>query len=110
MPPDIPFCGGKRETCTSAPFILRFKTSYLYGNYNRGSFVVMACGKSVEAFVKGSNMAQEFEQGNAAGATYNLCGLSLKQFSIDPKTLAGGVEVVPNGLTYMFDLQQQGYI
>ena len=78
--------------------------------YNRGSFVVMACGKSVEAFVKGSNMAQELEQGSAAGVTYKVCGLSLKQFSIDPKTLVDGVEVVPNGLTYMFDLQQQGYI
>ena len=78
--------------------------------YNRGSFVVMACGKSVEAFVKGSSMAQEFEQGRAAGVTYKVCGLSLKQFSIDPETLADGVEVVPNGLIYMFDLQQQGYI
>ena len=78
--------------------------------YSRGSFVVMACGKSVEAFVKGSSMAQEFEQGRAAGVTYKVCGLSLKQFSIDPETLADGVEVVPNGLTYMFDLQQQGYI
>ena len=54
-------------------------------------------------------MAQELKQGSAAGVTYNLCGLSLKQFSIDPETLVDGVEIVPNGLTYMFDLQQQGY-
>ncbi len=78
--------------------------------YNRGSFVVMACGKSVEAFVKGSNMAQQLGQGRAAGVTYKVCGLSLKQFSIDPETLVDGVEVVPNGLTYLFDLQRQGYI
>ena len=78
--------------------------------YSRGSFVVMACGKFVEAFVKGSSMAQDFEQGRAAGVTYKVCGLSLKQFSIDPETLADGVEVVPNGLIYMFDLQQQGSI
>ncbi|GAA4442722.1 hypothetical protein GCM10023188_42750 [Pontibacter saemangeumensis] len=78
--------------------------------YNRESFVVMACGKSVEAFVKGSKMTQEFEKGKAAGITYQVCGMSLKQFNIDPATLVDGVEVVPNGLTYMFDLQQQGYI
>lgn len=78
--------------------------------YNRESFVVMACAKSVEAFVKGSNMAGDFEKGKAAGVTYRVCGMSLKQFNIDPATLVDGVEIVPNGLTYMFNLQQQGYI
>ncbi|MCP2044307.1 DoxX family membrane protein [Pontibacter sp. HSC-36F09] len=77
--------------------------------YQRESFVVMACGKSVEAFVKGSSMAQELEKGKAAGITYRVCGMSLKQFNIDASTLIEGVEVIPNGLTYMFDLQQQGY-
>ncbi|PVY42237.1 DoxX family membrane protein [Pontibacter virosus] len=77
--------------------------------YQRESFVVMACGKSVEAFVKGSNMAQEFDKGKAAGITYRVCGMSLKQFNIDASTLVDCVEVIPNGLTYMFDLQEQGY-
>jgi intracellular sulfur oxidation DsrE/DsrF family protein len=77
--------------------------------YKRESFVVMACGKSVEAFVKGSDMAQEFEKGKAAGITYRVCGMSLKQFNIDASSLVDGVEVIPNGLTYMFDLQEQGY-
>ena len=78
-------------------------------HYQRESFVVMACGKSVEAFVKGSNMAQEFEKGKTAGITYRVCGMSLKQFNIEASTLVEGVEVVPNGLTYMFDLQAEGY-
>ncbi len=77
--------------------------------YQRKSFVVMACGKSVEAFVKGSNLAGEFEKGKAAGITYRVCGMSLKQFNIDAGSLVDGVEVIPNGLTYMFDLQEQGY-
>ena len=77
--------------------------------YNRGNFVIMACSKSVEAFVRGSEMAAAYEKGKAAGVTYKVCGLSLQQFNIDPATLLDGVEVVPNGLTYMFDLQRQGY-
>ncbi|WP_101442420.1 DoxX family membrane protein [Pontibacter ramchanderi] len=78
-------------------------------HYQRTQFVIMACGKSVEAFVKGSEMAQEFEKGKAAGVTYRVCGMSLKQFNIDASSLVDGVEVIPNGLTYMFDLQEQGY-
>ncbi|PRY04988.1 putative oxidoreductase [Pontibacter ummariensis] len=81
-----------------------------HSTYNRGSLVVMACGRSVEAFVKGSNMEAEFKKGQAAGITYKVCGMSLKQFNIDPGTLVEGVDIVPNGLTYMFDLQQQGYV
>ncbi len=77
--------------------------------YYRNRFVVMACGKSVEAFVKGGSMQEELRQGKRAGITYKVCGLSLKQFNLDPASLVEGIEVVPNGLTYMFDLQQQGY-
>ncbi len=78
--------------------------------YKRENFVVMACAKSVEGFVKGHAMAAEITKGKAAGATYKVCGMSLQQFQIDPATLVEGVEIIPNGLTYMFDLQQQGYV
>ncbi|MBC5994381.1 DsrE family protein [Pontibacter cellulosilyticus] len=78
--------------------------------YNRETFVVMACGKSVEAFKKDGAMAAEIEKGRAAGVTYMLCGMSLKKFNIDPATLVEGIEITPNGLTYMFDLKQQGFI
>ncbi|QHL86940.1 DoxX family membrane protein [Nibribacter ruber] len=78
-------------------------------SYKRGTFVVMACAKSVEAFVEGSDLASEIEKGRAAGVQYKVCGMSLKQFNIDPATLVEGVTVIPNGLTYMFDLQNQGY-
>ncbi|MFD2513281.1 DoxX family membrane protein [Pontibacter locisalis] len=77
--------------------------------YSRGTFVVMACGKSVEAFKKDGAMAAEIEKGRAAGVIYMLCGMSLKKFKIDPAALVEGVEVTPNGLTYMFDLKQQGF-
>lgn len=78
--------------------------------YKRESFVVMACAKSVEAFKKDGGMAAEIEKGRAAGVTYMLCGMSLKQFNIAAADLVDGVEVTPNGLTYMFDLKQKGYI
>ncbi|MBB6610531.1 DoxX family membrane protein [Pontibacter sp. Tf4] len=77
--------------------------------YNRDSFVVMACGKSVEAFKKDGAMAAEIAKGRAAGVTYILCGMSLKQFNIALSDLIDGVEITPNGLTYMFDLKQKGY-
>jgi intracellular sulfur oxidation DsrE/DsrF family protein len=77
--------------------------------YNSGAFVIMACGKSVQAFVKGGDMSQVFESGKKAGVTYRVCGMSLKKFDIDPGTLMNGVEVVPNGLTHMFDLKLQGF-
>lgn len=79
------------------------------GKYNSEAFVIMACGKSVQAFVKGSELSQAFEAGKKAGVTYRVCGMSLKKFDIDPSTLMDGIEVVPNGLTHMFDLKQQGF-
>jgi uncharacterized membrane protein YphA (DoxX/SURF4 family)/intracellular sulfur oxidation DsrE/DsrF family protein len=77
--------------------------------YKRVNFVVMACAKSVEAFVKGSALEKEIQRGRAAGVQFKICGMSLKQFNIDPGTLLEGVEIIPNGLSYMFDLQQNGY-
>ncbi|GAB3199633.1 putative oxidoreductase [Pontibacter aydingkolensis] len=77
--------------------------------YDSEAFVIMACGKSVQAFVKGGEMAQVFEAGKKAGVTYRVCGMSLKKFDINPNTLMDGVEVVPNGLTHMFDLKLQGF-
>lgn len=77
--------------------------------YKRDTFVVMACGKSAEAFVKGSNFAEIIRKGQSAGIDFKVCGMSLQQFNIDPETVMEGIEIVPNGLTYMFDLQINGY-
>jgi intracellular sulfur oxidation DsrE/DsrF family protein len=35
--------------------------------------------------------------------------MSLNQFTIPVTDLVDGVEITPNGLTYMFDLKQKGY-
>jgi intracellular sulfur oxidation DsrE/DsrF family protein len=77
--------------------------------YKRDTFVVMACSKSVEAFVKESDFAEMIQKGKATGIIYKVCGMSLQQFNINPETLISGIEIVPNGLTYMFDLQMKGY-
>jgi intracellular sulfur oxidation DsrE/DsrF family protein len=77
--------------------------------YKRDTLVVMACAKSVEAFVKGNDFADMILKGKAAGIHFKVCGMSLQQFNIDPATLIEGIEIVPNGLTYMFDLQMKGY-
>lgn len=78
--------------------------------FNRDSFVVMACGKSVEAFKKGGVMEAEIEKGRAVGVKFMLCGMSLKQFKIDASELVDNVEITPNGLTYMFNLKSEGFI
>ncbi len=77
--------------------------------YKRDTLFVMACAKSVEAFVKGNDFADMIQKGKAAGIHFKVCGMSLQQFNIDPAALIEGIEIVPNGLTYMFDLQMKGY-
>ncbi|MBK0401823.1 DoxX family membrane protein [Adhaeribacter sp. BT258] len=78
--------------------------------YNADKIVIMACAKSVEAFKKDSEMKLFFEAGKAAGVTYKVCGMSLDKFKIAPSEIMDGAEIIPNGLTYMFDLQQEGFI
>lgn len=78
--------------------------------FHRGEFVIMACGKSVEAFVKGSEFSEVIAKGIEAGIKYRICGMSLKQFKVAPESLMEGFEVVPNGLTYIFELKLNGYI
>lgn len=77
--------------------------------YNADKIVIMACAKSVEAFKKDGEMKAFFEAGKAAGVTYKVCGMSLEKFKIAPADILEGAEVIPNGLTYMFDLQQEGF-
>ncbi|MFC5269430.1 DoxX family membrane protein [Adhaeribacter terreus] len=78
--------------------------------YNADKIVVMACAKSVEAFKKDSEMKAVFEAGKAAGVTFKVCGMSLEKFKISPEELLEGATIVPNGLTYMFDLKQDGFV
>ena len=77
--------------------------------FQRGEFVIMACGKSVEAFVKGSEFSEVIAKGVEAGIKYQICGMSLKQFKVAPESLMEGLEVVPNGLTYIFELKLKGF-
>ncbi|MDX5345615.1 MAG: DoxX family membrane protein [Hymenobacteraceae bacterium] len=78
--------------------------------YNAGEIVVMACAKSVHAFKNDSEFKAVFAAGKAAGITYKLCGMSLNKFKITESELYPGTEVVPNGLTYMFELKMEDYI
>ena len=78
--------------------------------YQAGEFVVMACAKSVEAFKKDSILKSFFEAGKAAGVNFKVCGMSLEKFNIAEADLLPGAQIVPNGLTYMFDLKGQGFI
>jgi len=77
--------------------------------FERGEFVIMACGKSVEAFIRGSEFSEVIAKGVEAGIKYRICGMSLRQFKVAPESLMEGLEVVPNGLTYLFELKLNGF-
>lgn len=77
-------------------------------HYN-STFEVMACGKAVEAFLQGHELSDFYKTGLQAGIKFKVCGMSIQQLKINSNELVDALEVVPNGLTYMFDLKLQGY-
>ncbi|GEM_PF-1043169 len=87
------------------------KTMIADKKYNTGEFVVMACGRSVEAFTQGSStdMSEVYKDGKEAGITFVVCGMSLENFGIGAETIFEGTQITPNGLTYMFDLKLKGF-
>jgi intracellular sulfur oxidation DsrE/DsrF family protein len=55
-------------------------------------------------------MAPYLEMAEKNHVELYACGLSLKQFKIDPKSLPKQIHVTKNGLLYDFQLQKKGYL
>lgn len=69
-------------------------------------FEVVICGKSV---TKLNNYTDLIDRATGSGITLSVCGMSLNKFSVEKDALPQGVDVVPNGLIRIFDLQEKGY-
>ncbi len=74
-----------------------------------GDFQVIICGKTVED-LKDKDLTHDLlHKAEAQNVKIVVCGFSLKKFKIDEKDLPKGLEVVPNGILYNFQLQKKGY-
>ena len=76
---------------------------------NYGTFKVVVCGKSVQDLLDAEKMADGVAILQESGVEMYACGLSLKKFGVDPASLPGFYQVVPNGLVFGFELQKEGY-
>ena len=74
-----------------------------------GTFKVVVCGKSVQDLLDAEKMADGVAILQESGVEMYACGLSLKKFGVDPASLPGFYQVVPNGLVFGFELQKEGY-
>ena len=77
--------------------------------YKVGKMELVICGKGVETIKKEGTLTQTIEEGKAAGVIFNACGISLEKANLTLEQLVPGIEVVPNGLLRIFDLQAAGY-
>lgn len=77
--------------------------------YNAKKFEVVICGKAVESIKNNSEIQPAIQEGMTMGVDFKACGISLGNSKIAPDELIKGIEIVPNGLLRIFDLQEDGY-
>lgn len=77
--------------------------------YNAKKFEVVICGKAVESLKNNSEIQPAIQEGMVMGVDFKACGISLGISKIAPDEIIKGIEVVPNGLLRIFDLQEDGY-
>lgn len=84
------------------------KTVDMLNDYDRNieNFEVVLCGKKITQINSNKDLINEAQQ---KGITVTACGMSMNKFSMDKSALPDGVQVVPNGLIRIFDLQEKGY-
>jgi intracellular sulfur oxidation DsrE/DsrF family protein len=77
--------------------------------YTVEQFEVIICGKTVTKLTDREPINKLMQQGEELGMRFVACGMSINKFEMDRKSLAPGLDVVPNGISRMFILQEQGY-
>lgn len=70
------------------------------------NFEVVICGKEVKNLREHSDLICSAKEHNIK---LSACGMSLKKFSVPQSALPAGIQVVPNGLIRLFELQELGY-
>lgn len=73
------------------------------------TFEVIICGKVVKKLTDSPKAAELMEQGEELGVRFKACGMSMNKFNVEEDALLEGLDVVPNGITRMFDLQEKGF-
>ena len=77
--------------------------------HRAGKFEVIICGKVVKKLGNRPQVNNIVEKGQALSIRFSACGMSMNKFGIEKSDLAEGIQVIPNGIVRMFDLQEQGY-
>ena len=85
------------------------ETLFSTDDFKAEKFVIMACGKAVQAFVKSGDFDKQVEKMKTHPIEYKVCGLSLVQMGLDEDEISDHAGIVPNGLTHMFLLKKEGY-
>lgn len=70
------------------------------------NFEVVICGKKIRNINDHQSLIDEAQNKKI---TITACGMSMNKFSMDKKELPEGIDVVPNGLIRIFELQDKGY-
>jgi len=71
---------------------------------------VLVCGPGLAALQQGSALTEPLQAAMAGGTRVAACGMSLENENIAPESLLPGVEVVPNALLEVLQLQARGYV
>lgn len=75
-----------------------------------GAFYVIFCGKTVQDISKNSEFESLSKQAKEQNLKVFVCGLSLKKFGIEHKSIPKTIEVTENGIFDGFELTKQGFI
>lgn len=73
------------------------------------AFEVIICGEVVGKLKDDESIPGYLKEGRMVGVSFSVCGMSLKQLQVDPRSLPDGFKTVENGIIRLFDLQDQGY-
>ncbi len=70
------------------------------------NFEVVICGKQLTDINEHKSLVKKAQR---KGLTLTACGMTMDNFSMAKEDLPDGVQVEPNGLIRIFELQEQGY-
>ncbi len=92
------------------PIILAAKDLASEDGNQFGAFKVVICGKTITDLIQKDKITPYLEMAEKYHVELYACGLSLKQFKVNPKDLPKQIQVTKNGILYNFQLQKKGYL
>lgn len=70
---------------------------------------IIICGEAVELLKKGSVIEDVLKKAIDMKVRVVACGMSMEKQKVNKESLFPGVEIEPNGIIRIFELQNQGY-